>query len=502
MFRFRTRPAPTRAFPPGRIAVTDPEVRVRIGFLGLTEQDLGTVRGWRDACVAAAPAMIEAFYAKIMGESRTRRIIEQHTTLERQKPMVTRYLETMLDASVDDRYLEYRRKVGQVHDRIDLESNWFVAMYEVIRRHMLDAVRGAGATTEEYEAFADAFNRLLGVDIAIVVTALTDSRRARLEEALKGEAMRFLESIGTALDRLAARDLTVRIDGEFHGEYARLRDAFNDSVGALAGALRDIDGVNRDVAGVSREIATGARRLTDGTAAQAVALTRAGAELQEVESRARASAADAAEAESVTDEAGAATGDGTARMRVLEEALTQMRKSADDTARIVRTIDEIAFQTNLLALNAAVEAARAGDAGRGFAVVAEEVRALAGRSAEAARQTADLIDASRTRAAESAHVAGEVATVLGTITDRVGAVREMMHRIAATSADQLAGVTRLVADVREVEGHVRETDASATASTATAASLSQGASELADLLESFRLTEAPAVRVLRPRAVA
>ncbi|MCU0623071.1 MAG: methyl-accepting chemotaxis protein [Gemmatimonadaceae bacterium] len=497
--RFFRRPdaVADRVFPAGRIAVTDPSVRTRLDFLGLTPEDLGTVRGWQAQCMAASPAMIEAFYAKIMGQSETRAIIDKHTTLERQRPMVTRYLQTMLAGEIDDTYLGYRRKVGQVHDRIDLESNWFVAMYEVIRRHMLDAVKHAGATRGEYEAFSAAFERLLSVDIAVVVTALTDSRRDRLEEALKGEAMRFLAEVSTALEQMARRDLTVRISGAYTGEYARLQTSFNEAMHGLRDALREVTASTDQVTDASGQISQSSESLAEGASRQASSLEETSAGLKELTAQATGNARRAGEAEQIATQAATATDEGTARMGRLGEVLVQMKQSADATARIVKTIDEIAFQTNLLALNAAVEAARAGDAGRGFAVVAEEVRSLARRSAEAAKQTADLIQASVSSAGESALVSEDVARTLGTINQRVREVRAVMGEIVSASDAQRTGVAQLSQAVEHINGVVQQTAASAEESSSTAAELASQAAAMRDLVGSFRLGEETRGRVRR-----
>ncbi|MDX2184291.1 MAG: methyl-accepting chemotaxis protein [Gemmatimonadaceae bacterium] len=493
----RTAPVPDRSFPLGQITVTDPNAKMRIAFLGLTEQDLGVVRGWQARCMAASPAMIEAFYSRIMGQRETREIIERHTTLERQRPMVTRYLETMLAGSIDDRYLEYRAKVGQVHERIDLDSNWFVAMYEVIRRHMLDAVRSADATRTEYEAFTAAFERLLSLDIAVVITALTNARQQRLEEALKGEAMRFLADVSKALDGLARRDLTVRIEGNYTGEYARLRDAFNDAAGSLSDTLRDVAQSTTQVSEASAQISQAAETLADGASRQAAALEQSSAGLKELTTQAAGNAARAGEAERLAQQASEAAAQGTERVTRMNAVLAQMKQSADATARIVRTIEEIAFQTNLLALNAAVEAARAGDSGRGFAVVAEEVRSLARRSAEAAKQTADLIQASVTNAGESSLVSEDVARVLGTINTRVGDVRAVMGEIVVASDTQRSGVEQLAQAVEHLNGAVQTTAASSEESASTASELAGQAAAMRQLVGTFTLGGRASARPLR-----
>jgi methyl-accepting chemotaxis protein len=156
-----------------------------------------------------------------------------------------------------------------------------------------------------------------------------------------------------------------------------------------------------------------------------------------------------------------------------------MKAGADATARIVRTIDEIAFQTNLLALNAAVEAARAGDAGRGFAVVADEVRALAQRSAAAARETGLLIQASLERAEAGATLAREVSTQLDEIDERVRVVGEVTERIAQASGAQDAATATVRTAMDAMQALVQQSAANAEESAAAAQELTaQAASQL------------------------
>ncbi len=181
----------------------------------------------------------------------------------------------------------------------------------------------------------------------------------------------------------------------------------------------------------------------------------------------------------------------------MNAVLAQMKQSADATARIVRTIEEIAFQTNLLALNAAVEAARAGDSGRGFAVVAEEVRSLARRSAEAAKQTADLIQASVTNAGESSLVSEDVARVLGTINTRVGDVRAVMGEIVVASDTQRSGVEQLAQAVEHLNGAVQTTAASSEESASTASELAGQAAAMRQLVGTFTLGGRASARPLR-----
>ena len=439
-----------REYPRGIITVTDPEVRKRLSFLQITEDDLGVIRVWESVCRAAANPMIDAFYGHILGTDETAEILRKHSTVERQRPLVTRYLMGMFTGSLDDAYVEYRRVVGKVHERIDLDSNWYVAMYEVIREHMLMAVRESGATPSEVARFQRAFDRLLQVDIAIVITALTDERQRRVEELLRGEAMRFLDAISISLTELAAGDLTTRVHGDFTGRNADVQRDFNDALAGLSTTIRFVSDSADDIFATADAFRESSAGLADGASNQAAALEEIAASLQELNSMTTQSAEHAASARAMADQTRAAAADGVQEMQRLAEAMVKIKAGADATARIIKTIDEIAFQTNLLALNAAVEAARAGDAGRGFAVVAEEVRSLALRSAEAARNTTHLIEDSVNSTAQGVSLNHIVLDKLAAIAREAERVSGVMNEVAAGTAQQGEGVSQITLAVEQI----------------------------------------------------
>jgi methyl-accepting chemotaxis protein len=177
-------------------------------------------------------------------------------------------------------------------------------------------------------------------------------------------------------------------------------------------------------------------------------------------------------------------------MQRLSQAIDQIKSASDETAKIVKTIDEIAFQTNLLALNAAVEAARAGDAGKGFAVVAEEVRNLAMRSAEAAKNTATLIDEAVQKAGDGVSLNQEVLSNLEEIVSQVHKVSEVMGEIAASSEQQQEGVEQLNMAVGQLNQVTQQTAANSEEAASTAEELSGQAVEMQNMVQSFKLSQA------------
>jgi methyl-accepting chemotaxis protein len=177
---------------------------------------------------------------------------------------------------------------------------------------------------------------------------------------------------------------------------------------------------------------------------------------------------------------------GAASMTGMVAAMSGIKASSSEIAKIIKTIDEIAFQTNILALNAAVEAARAGEAGLGFAVVAEEVRALAQRSASAARETAGKIEAALAKSDEGARISGEVSTLLTQVVDQVRRMDDLVGEIATASREQSQGIEQVATAVSKMDGIVQANAAGAEESASAAQELSTQAGEVQNLVSTLR----------------
>ncbi len=253
-------------------------------------------------------------------------------------------------------------------------------------------------------------------------------------------------------------------------------------VGPLHAVIRDMRSGSDQVSAASGQVSTSSLQLSDGASRQASSAEEAAASLVEMASIAESNRENAGKAYRISDGVKAAAGQGREAMDRMTEAIRKIKDSTDETAKIIRTVDEIAFQTNLLALNAAVEAARAGDAGKGFAVVAEEVRSLAQRSAEAARNTAALIADSTASAQEGVAATDDVSTLLEQITSGVDEVAGLLGKVAAASDDQARGVTALNTAVAEISQITQGNAAGAQESAAAAEELLNQAHELQHLV--------------------
>ncbi|MFT3783167.1 MAG: methyl-accepting chemotaxis protein [Nibricoccus sp.] len=230
------------------------------------------------------------------------------------------------------------------------------------------------------------------------------------------------------------------------------------ALGGVAGELAD---GAAQLSSASSEINRASQSLAQGSSELAASIEETSATLEEISSMTKRNAESAGTAREIANQTRAAAENGSTGMQSMTAAMDAIKASSENTAKIIRTIDDIAFQTNLLALNAAVEAARAGEAGAGFAVVAEEVRSLAQRSTEAARETSEKIQDSIQKSEHGVSISGEVAKTLEEIVTRARRVDELVAEIAAASKEQSQGVEQVVTAVSQMEKATQTTAAGA-----------------------------------------
>jgi methyl-accepting chemotaxis protein len=299
-----------------------------------------------------------------------------------------------------------------------------------------------------------------------------------------------------ALEALAQRDLTARVEGDFRGDHARMKESVNAAAEALHAALEQVAGTVEQLTTAASQIASSSQAVASGASEQAASLTETTSSLENMSSMTRRTADHAQAANDLAQRAHRTADEGKASTGQLAGTMEKIRASAEGTSQIIRDINDIAFQTNLLALNAAVEAARAGEAGRGFAVVAEEVRSLALRSKEAARKTEALIRESVHQTGQGEQVSREVNARLGEIAEVVGQVTTTVAEITQAAREQASGITQVSTAVGEMDKVTQQNAASSEESSSAAAELATQAQALEAIVESFRLgrSDAPTPR--------
>jgi methyl-accepting chemotaxis protein len=348
-----------------------------------------------------------------------------------------------------------------------------------------------GAMARAVQVFKDNGARLAATEAEAArhrQTAETERHAAEIIRATVDREQRaVVTALASGLDRLAKGDLTSQLTQAFPTDYEKLRADFNATAQSLREAIGMIADATGQIGSGSDQIATSSDNLSRRTEQQAASLEETAAALNHLTETVRKMAGGASEAARVAlDTRGSAETSG-AVVRQAVDAMDKIRRSAGEITNIIGVIDEIAFQTNLLALNAGVEAARAGEAGRGFAVVASEVRALAQRSAEAAKQIKTLISASSAQVETGVALVDKTGVALREIIEKIAAMDTLARDISASSKAQATGLAEINVAVSQMDQVVQQNAAMVEESTAAAFALKTETQDLATLVGRFKI---------------
>jgi len=333
------------------------------------------------------------------------------------------------------------------------------------------------------KALAETADKLAAGDINVSVKADTKDEIGKLMESFVKMVANIREQ-ALVVEKIAGGDLTVKVsvrsDNDLMGKKLSELIEKNNEV------LNNISAASEQVASGSRQMSDSSMALSQGATEQASSIEELTASLEEVSSQTKLNAENASQANELAETAKANAELGNSQMQDMLKAMVEINDSSSNISKIIKVIDEIAFQTNILALNAAVEAARAGQHGKGFAV-AEEVRNLAARSANAAKETTDMIEGSIKKTEGGTKIANDTAKALNEIVGNIAKVADLVSDIAIASNEQASGVAQINQGIMQVSQVVQTNSATAEESAAASEELSGQAALLREMVGKFKL---------------
>jgi len=323
-----------------------------------------------------------------------------------------------------------------------------------------------------------------------------ERRVAAEQDRLRAEAMaQATTGLADGLKHLASGDLTFELPYPFAQEFESLRNDFNLAVTQLRSALSGVAQAGSSIDGSAQEVSRSAEDLSKRTEQQAASLEETAAALDQITANVSNSSKRAEEARSVAVEASSGASQSGKVVANAVEAMHKIEESSSKVSNIIGVIDEIAFQTNLLALNAGVEAARAGEAGKGFAVVAQEVRELAQRSAQAAKEIKELIRNSSIEVEIGVKLVSETGSALATISQFIASINEHMDAIATSAREQSVGLSEVNTAINQMDQVTQQNAAMVEETNASGATLATEAGKLREMIGQFQLRQPGAMDI-------
>ncbi|SKA36882.1 globin-coupled sensor protein [Consotaella salsifontis] len=448
------------------------------------------------------PALDE-FYGVVANQPEMSRFFPSANHMASAKSKQKEHWQGVAAGDLGPAYLARARMIGETHARIGLEPKYYISGYGHLLGSMVRRIvhkvwphsllkRGSA---DEAAASLEALVRIALIDMEMAVSNYLETlARRSAEQSVEDEKKRAGEAraqamreVANGLQRLASGDLSVPITAEFAPEFHQIRDDFNNAMLAFAEMVSTVSTSAHTLETSAKEIATASRDLAGRTERQAANLEESAAALHELTDGVRTASKRAHHAASTVT---ASTNEAEAAETVMHRAVTAMgeiEKSSQEIGKIIGVIDEIAFQTNLLALNAGVEAARAGEAGKGFAVVAQEVRALAQRSADAAKEIKGLISKSSSQIHAGVGLVTETGDALQKIVRRSNDIRQEVAAIAETADNQANSVSEVNNAIGQIDQTTQQNAAMVEQATAVAHTLNDEAGNLLALMSAIRL---------------
>ncbi|MBI4857499.1 MAG: HAMP domain-containing protein [Acetobacterium woodii] len=411
-------------------------------------------------------------------------------------------------SEVSAQFAEIRNSLSDVKDSVDNLISDATMLAQAGIEGQLDTRADASRHQGDFAKIVDGVNATLDAVVAPVQEAsatLKELAQGNLNTGMVGNyngdytqikedmnqtvtfLKRYVDEIADTLKKVGAGNLDLEITGEYLGDFQAIKIALNEITNNLSTTMSDIYEAAGQVEAGAIQISDGGQALSQGTTEQASSIQELTASMEEVAGETMRNAKNANNANELASEVKTNAEVGNVQMAQMVSAMVEINEASSNISKIIKVIDDIAFQTNILALNAAVEAARAGQHGKGFAVVAEEVRTLAARSADAAKETTALIEGSILKTEAGSKIAGQTADSLKEILNQIEKVTSLVGDIARASNDQASEIAQINQGIEQVSQVVQTNSATAEESAAASEELSGQAEILKQMVGAFQL---------------
>jgi methyl-accepting chemotaxis protein len=481
-------------------------VQERLVFMEMTAQSCSAIRSIKQIIDRELPVGLDKFYDQVRRTPDTRAFFRSEEHMASAKGAQTGHWVNISNGDFNDQYVQKVQTIGSVHARIGLEPRWYIGGYAIVLDHLIQSAIASNFTSTglfskrpalSSEDFGKALGSLakavlLDMDLAISVYLEQAEKTKQLAqaEAIAGEQRLVNESFGKTIADIAAQNFTTEVGGDLPDAYHVLRDGLNHSIMTLNAALKTVGRTALAIDAAAGEISNATADLARRTERQAASVEETAAALEEITSTVNATATRAVEVGRIVAQSKTGAENSEEVVRRAIGAMGEIERSSYEIATITETMDEIAFQTNLLALNAGVEAARAGEAGKGFAVVAQEVRILAQRAAEAAKEIKALITASDLQVKSGVKLVGETGKALHGIVEDVKDIDKHVAAIIDAAREQAAGLQSVNQALSSIDQSTQQNAAMVEESSAASKQMALEAEQLRRLLNEFVLDKA------------
>lgn len=474
----------------------------RLQFMKFDARSRDLLRELRPLLNRAMGAALEVFYAQVRATPQIRGLFRDDKHIDTAKRLQATHWDTLASAQFDEAYTKAVLTIGKTHARIGLEPRWYIGGYALMTDALIRALisdresslykRITHSPAELGEAVSVLVRAVL-IDMDLAISTYLDSLQESRQKAEETRAensrqqMQALASFSESLSQMAAGNLMARLDSDLGPDFEDLKRDFNTTAEQLQNVIAAVLSSMRIIESGNSELAHASDDLARRTEQQAASLEQTTAALSQITEGVKTTTDGVAHARKVAE---TATKDAAHTSAVVSRSKVAMEEIQSATAKIgqiTEVIDEIAFQTNLLALNAGVEAARAGDFGRGFAVVATEVRSLAQRASQSAKDIKVLIDHATTSVAEGATLVASTDDALARFVLQVKEINSIIGGIADTAQDQTTGLSEVNLAVGDLDRATQQNAAMVEEATAATQSLAQETGKLSQHLGFFKV---------------